>query len=517
VLQGLEVVVGFRRENTGVNFSRDVLERLPGADTALVELARDGSRRSWTFAEVGARSASLAGSLRARGVGRGDVVMTLIGNRPEWVLAMCACFHIGAVVLPCTEQLRAKDLRARIAVARPALIIADERNRAQLETALAGGAGSPADLPQVLLVPDESLFADAAVPPLELAPTDPCLITFTSGTAGEPKAVVHGQRYLGGQRLQADHWLNARAGELVWCTAASGWSKSARNVFIAPWLRGAGALLHDARFDPHERLALLESERVDVLCMAPTEYRVIAKRAGLRALAGLRQLVAAGEALNPEVLHAWRDATGLTIRDGYGQTETGQLTATVSAEGARPGSMGKALPGVQLSVGDGELIAAPHTVPTFFLGYLGEGARRGRDGRWMVADRRDQGPWHTGDRVREDEQGYLWFQGRADDVIVSAGYRIGPFEVESALVAHPAVAEAAAVAAPDEERGAVVRAVVVLRQGHAPTGELRRELQDHVKRETAPYKYPRILEFADDLPKTSSGKIRRALLREQVG
>ena len=504
------------RENTVVNFSRDVLERLPADHTALVELARDGSRRSWTFAEVGARSASLAGSLRTRGVGRGDVVMTLIGNRPEWVLAMCACFHIGAVVLPCTEQLRAKDLRARIAAAGPSLILADARNRAQLESALAGDGGPPQDPPPVLLVPDESLFAAAAVPPLELAPADPCLITFTSGTAGEPKAVLHGQRYLDGQRLQADHWLNARAGELVWCTAASGWSKSARNVFIAPWLHGAGALLHDARFDPHERLALLESERVNVLCMAPTEYRVIAKRTGLRALAGLRQLVAAGEALNPEVLHAWRDATGLTIRDGYGQTETGQLTATASAEGARPGSMGKALPGVQLSVRDGELIAAPHTVPTFFLGSLGDGARRARDGRWTVADRRDQGPWHTGDRVREDEQGYLWFQGRADDVIVSAGYRIGPFEVESALVAHPAVAEAAAVAAPDEERGSVVRAVVVLRPGHAPTQELRRELQDHVKRETAPYKYPRIIEFAAELPKTASGKIRRAALRAEA-
>jgi acetyl-CoA synthetase len=509
-------VVCFCRENTGVNFSRDVLERLPADDTALVELTREGSRRTWTFAEVGARSASLAGSLRARGLARGDVVMTLIGNRPEWVLAMCACFHIGAVVLPCTEQLRAKDLRRRIAVAEPSLILADERNHSQLESALADHASSPRQRPQVLLVPDESLFAHAAVPPLELAPADPCLITFTSGTAGEPKAVLHGQRYLDGQRLQADHWLAARAGELVWCTAASGWSKSARNVFIAPWLRGAGALLHDARFDPHERLALLASERVNVLCMAPTEYRVIAKRASLGALGSLRQLVAAGEALNPEVLHAWRGATGLTIRDGYGQTETGQLTATASAEGARPGSMGKALPGVQLSVSDGELIAAPHTVPTFFLGYLGEGARRGLDGRWTVTDRRDQGPWHTGDRVREDDQGYLWFQGRADDVIVSAGYRIGPFEVESALVAHPAVAEAAAVAAPDEERGAVVRAVVVLRPGHAPTQELSRELQDHVKRETAPYKYPRIIEFAAELPKTASGKIRRAALRAEA-
>ena len=303
-----------------MNFARDVLDRLPPPDMALLELARDGARREWTFAQVAARSASLAGALRARGIGRGDVVMTLIGNRPEWVMSMCACFRIGAVVLPCTEQLRAKDLRLRIDVARPSLIVADERNRAELQAARPDC--------EVVLVPDEELFASEPAPAIDLAGEDPCLITFTSGTAGEPKAVLHGQRYLDGQRVQAAHWLGARTGELVWCTAASGWSKSARNVFIAPWLSGATALLHDARFDPSERLELLASERVNVLCMAPTEYRVIAKRTTLRSLPALRGMVAAGEALNPEVLHTWKDATGLSIRDGYGQTETGQMTGT---------------------------------------------------------------------------------------------------------------------------------------------------------------------------------------------
>jgi acyl-coenzyme A synthetase/AMP-(fatty) acid ligase len=233
-----------------------------------------------------------------------------------------------------------------------------------------------------------------------------------------------------------------------------------------------------------------------VLCMAPTEYRVIAKRATLRAFPQLRGLVAAGEALNPEVLAAWREATGLDIRDGYGQTETGQLTGAPLAEPVRPGSMGRALPGVTLWVEDGELVADPATVPTFFLG-----APRDR-------------PWRTGDRVTQDEDGFLFFEGRTDDVIISAGYRIGPFEVESALVAHPAVAEAAVVAAPDPERGSVVRAVVVLREGYTPGDALIRELQDHAKRETAPYKYPRIVDFADELPKTTSGKIRRATLRQ---
>ena len=260
--------------------------------------------------------------------------------------------------------------------------------------------------------------------------------------------MLHGQRYLTGQRVQAEHWLDARPGDLVWCTAASGWSKSARNAFIAPWLRGAAALLHDARFDPHERLELLARERVSVLCMAPTEYRVIAKRAEPRATPGLRGLVAAGEALDPGVLGAWHDATGLSIRDGYGQTETGQLTGMPLGEPARPGSMGRPLPGVGLDVVDGELVLEPATDPTFFLRYLGEHP--------------PTGPWRTGDRVHADDDGFLYFEGRTDDVIISAGYRIGPFEVESALADHPAVAEAAVVAAPDEERGSVVRAVVVL-------------------------------------------------------
>jgi acetyl-CoA synthetase len=486
-----------------MNFAAEVVDAAPPERLALLELARDGRRREWAFGEVAERSARLAGTLRAHGVGRGDVVMTVIGNRPEWVFAMLACFRIGAVVLPCTEQLRAKDLALRIEQARPSVILADERDLDQL-----AGAGTP-----VLAIPDERLFASEAVRAVELDESEPCLITFTSGTAGEPKGVLHAQRYLYGQRLQAERWLAPEPGELVWCTAASGWSKSARNVFIAPWLRGAPAVLHDARFDPQERLELLARERVSVLCMAPTEYRVIAKRATLGPLPGLRAMVAAGEALNPEVLDAWRETTGLEIRDGYGQTETGQLTGAPRGEKPRAGSMGPALPGVELAIDEGELTVAPPSVPTFFLGYLGEQAVRGDDGSWRVRDRRETGAWRTGDRVTRDDEGWLYFEGRGDDVIVSAGYRIGPFEVESALVAHPAVAEAAAVSAPDEERGAVVRAVVVLRDGHAPSDALAAELQEHVKLLTAPYKYPRIVDFAEELPKTSSGKVKRAELR----
>ena len=476
-----------------MNFTRDVVDAAPPQAPALITIGRDGARREWTFGELSVGAARLAGTLEARGVRRGDVVMTLVGNRVEWVLTLLACFRIGAVALPCTQQLRAKDLALRLRVARPAAIVADERDMAELHATGAAASGIP-----VLLVDDDELLAGPPAPAADLAPHDPALVIFTSGTSGEPKAALHGQSYLFGQALQAEHWLDARQGELVWCTAAAGWSKSARNTFIAPWIRGARALLHDARFDPAERLDLIEREGVDVLCMAPTEYRVIARRATLRRLP-LRTAVAAGEALDAEVVGTWMEEAGVTIRDGYGQTETGAVTGMPREGRVRPGSMGLPLPGVRVDVRDGQLHVDSATVPTFFLRYLDGESHTG----W----------WATGDLVERDDDGYLWFRGRADDIIVSSGYRIGPTEVEAALASHPAVSEAAVVGAPDPERGEVVRAVVVLRDDYAPGDALARELQDHVKRETAPYKYPRIVEFADVLPRTASGKVRRAALR----
>jgi acyl-coenzyme A synthetase/AMP-(fatty) acid ligase len=470
-----------------MSFVGEFVDAAEPSRLALVAIGRDGERREISFGEVADRSARLAGALVARGVGPGDIVMTVVGNRPEWAYAMLACWRIGAVAQPCSEQLRPGDLRARMGRVSPAAVVADARD---LDLVAASGFDGP-----VLTVPDERLFEDDPVPASEFAGDHPALIVFTSGTSGEPKPVRHGHGYLYGQRVQAEHWYGARPGDLCWCTAASGWSLSARNAFVAAWLRGAAALLHDARFDPDERLELLRRERVTVLCMSPTEYRAIAKRAELRALPDLRHACAAGEPLNPEVVHTWANGTGVQVHDGYGQTETGHLTGMPIGPPVRAGSMGRPLPGFRAWTEDGELVVDPATVPTFFI----DGPR----------DR----PWHTGDRVREDDDGYLWFEGRTDDVIISAGYRIGPFEVESALVSHPAVAEAAAVAAPDEVRGQVVRAVVVLRDGHSPSSSLATELQEHVKSQTAPYKYPRIVDFAAELPKTSSGKIRRAELR----
>ena len=481
-----------------MSFVGGVVDAAEPRRTALVALSRDGQRREIPFGEVSDRSARLAGILAARGVARGDTVMTVVGNRPEWVYALVACWRMGAVALPCSEQLRAGDLRRRMGTIEPRAVVADEPGAESLAEA---GFRGP-----VLQIPDDALYESAPLPVARVAPDQAALVVFTSGTAGEPKAIRHGHRYLAGQRLQAEHWFGAREGDLCWCTGATGWSKSARNVFVAPWLRGAAALLHDVRFDPAERLETLERERVDVLCMAPTEYRAIAKRVGLRPIPGLRHAVAAGEPLDGDAVEAWREQAAVEVHDGYGQTETGALIGMPIGPPVRAGSMGKPLPGLRLWVENGaerssrsgatgELCVDPATLPTFFL-----------DG--------PEGTWRTGDRVREDEDGYLWFEGRADDLIVSAGYRIGPVEVESALVSHPAVAEAAAVGSPDEVRGQVVRAVVVLRDGHDASPALARELQDHVKAVTAAYKYPRIVDFADSLPKTASGKIRRAVLRQ---
>jgi acyl-coenzyme A synthetase/AMP-(fatty) acid ligase len=485
-----------------VNFIEDVVERFPVARPALIEVTASRERRVHHFGELFARSAGLSGALAARGVRRGDVVMTLVGSRVEWVLALLACWRMGAVALPCNPQLRRRDLALRASASGAKLAIAEERLLGELPDGIAY-----LDMEEMERVFDEDRAQETPADVEDLEPDEGAAIVFTSGTTGEPRGVLYPQRYLAGQRLQAEHWFGSRPGEVAWCTAAPGWSKSTRNAFVAPWLSGAVAVLHDGRFEPSERLALCDELGVNVLCQAPTEYRMLASRTELRPVPSLRRLVSAGEPIEPEMIRLFRERLGMPVGDGYGQTETGPVSGMRPGEDdpARDGSMGRPLPGIEVRVagaegGVGELQLRAETSPTFFARYLDGEAF---EGEW----------WPTGDRVREDADGYLWFEGRADDLILSSGYRIGPFEVESALVSHPAVAEAAAVAAPDPERASVVRAVVVLREGAAPDEAQARELQEHVKAQTAPYKYPRIVEFADELPKTNSGKIRRAELR----
>ena len=472
------------------------MEGSPASRLGIVAIGAEGHRRDWHFGELIATSAGLSGAFAARGVRRGDVVMTLVGNRIEWVLSLLACWRMGAVALPCNTQLRRKDLELRVAAANPVLCVGEERLLGELP-----GGVPTMTMAEVGDVLDEDRPQETPASVVDLAPEDPALIVFTSGTTGDPRGVVHAYRYLFGQEVQATHWFGSRRGELAWCTTATGWSKSARNVFLAPWLTGAAAVIHDGRFEPEERLDLAAALGVNVLCQAPTEYRMLARRTALRPLPALRRMVSAGEPLDPETIAAWREATGLEPADGYGQTETGQVTANLAGEPVKLGSMGVPLPGVEVRIAAGELQLRAASSPTFFSHYL-DGERFA--GEW----------WPTGDLVTEDEDGFLFFEGRNDDIISSSGYRIGPTEVEAALLTHPAVADAAAVAAPDPERGSVVRAIVVLREGE-PGDDLTRELIDHCRAQTAPYKAPRIVDFVDELPKTTSGKVKRAQLRAE--
>ena len=479
-----------------MNIVDDLLEKAPASRLGIVAVDGEARRRDWHFGELVATSAGLSGAFAARGVKRGDVVMTLVGNRVEWVLTLLACWRMGAVALPCNTQLRRQDLELRVAAANPKLCVGEEGLLGELPD------GAPTmDMAEIARVLDEDRPQETPAPVEAMDAEDPALIVFTSGTTGEPRGVVHAYRYLLGQQIQAEHWFGSRQGDLAWCTTATGWSKSARNVFLAPWLTGAAAVIHDGRFDPAERLEFAQALGVNVLCQAPTEYRMLAKRATLRPLPKLRRMVSAGEPLDPETIAAFRDATGLEPADGYGQTETGQVTANLVGEPVKLGSMGVPLPGMEVRIEDGELQLRAASSPTFFSRYL-DGERF--EGEW----------WPTGDLVTEDDEGFLFFDGRNDDIISSSGYRIGPTEVEAALLSHPAVANAAAVAAPDHERGSVVRAIVVLRDGE-PSDELVQQLKDHCRAQTAPYKAPRIVDFVDELPKTTSGKVKRAQLREE--
>jgi acyl-coenzyme A synthetase/AMP-(fatty) acid ligase len=499
------------------NFTRDVVEAL-GVDPtrpALTYVDDEGIVDRRTFHEVASDAARWAHLLRTR-LDRGDRVLIVLGKVPAWHGAMLGALKGGVVAVPCPEMLRARDLAYRVRHSGARLVIADRSLEPEIEE-MQDQVGSLSVLYLDEAHSELSRYMPVA-PTEDTTAGETALILYTSGTTQEPKGVVHTHAYTWAKRMQATHWLDAHERDVVWCTAATGWAKAVWNVLLGPWSHGAEVVIHHAAFDPAERLSLLQRLGVTILCQAPTEYRMLAKLDALGKihLPRLRHLVSAGEPLNPEAIARFQDALGLTVHDGYGQTENSLLVANAPGTPIRPGSMGLPTPGHDVAVideaghvcppgveGDIALIGRP---PTLFAGYWDDRAQTDavfRDG-WYI----------TGDRAVRDEQGYLWFVGRADDVILSAAYRIGPFEVESALLEHPAVAESAVVGVPDADRGQIVKAFVVLREGHEPGDELAIELQEHVKAVTAPYKYPRAVAFVESLPKTTSGKIRRGELRE---
>jgi acetyl-CoA synthetase/medium-chain acyl-CoA synthetase len=483
-----------------------------------------GRRERLTFWDVRQASNRFMNALAALGVGRADPVMIMLPRVPTWHVAMVGAMKLGALVIPCTASLRAKDIRYRAEHSGAKAIVTTLEQVPEVDAALAGGGG-PAVRIALGGAPGgwhdlDALLARASsgAVPARTRTDEPALCYYTSGTTKDPKAVLHTHAYPFAHRWTGEYWLDLRRTDLHWTTADTGWAKAAWGVLFGPWMNGVPVFVYHGRFDPERELDLLERNEISVFCAAPTEYRLLVKQDLRRwRLGRLRHCVGAGEPLNPEVIHAWHEAYDLMIHDGYGQTETTVLAANLPGMPIRPGSMGKAFPGHDVRVID-------DTGAEVEPGQIGELALRGSPPSlfreyWKsptdtAAARR--GDWHlTGDRARQDEDGYLWFIGRADDVIISAGYRIGPFEVESALLEHPAVLESAVVASPDPVRGEVVKAFVVVREGQVRGDDLARALQEHVKRVTAPYKYPREVEFVDSLPKTVSGKIRRVELRER--
>lgn len=509
------------------NFTRDAIGRHAAErPDALALLWTDASGRSekLTFGALFDESKKAAAVLQTAGVGRGDTVLVLLSREIEWWPLMLGCVAIGAIASPGTTQLSAKDIAYRCSAASARCVIACTDLAERVEEALAGRDVTCIHIGGAREGWIDYNTAHAAASPIEAfadtAFDEDSLCYFTSGTTGMPKMTIHGAGYPLGHEITGRFWLDLKPGDLHWNLSDTGWAKAAWSSLFAPWLMGAAIFVHHAQgFDPVATMDLLEGYPITTLCAPPTAYRMFV-RADLdgRDFPTLRHCVSAGEPLNPEVIELWKKATGLDIHDGYGQTETVLLCCNRPGA-ARQGSMGKPVPGINLAVIDHEGNVLPPDTEGDIALRVGEGRPPGlftgyRDDPVRTAGVYRHGWYLTGDRATVDKDGFFFFVGRADDVILSSGYRIGPFEVESALFEHPAVAESAVVASPDETRGEVVKAFVVLAKGHEPSDELVRRLQDHVKATTAPYKYPRKIEFVASLPKTVSGKIRRKELRD---
>lgn len=546
------------------NFARDVFDSHARDPQRLAMLWTDeaGAERRVTYRELSSRSGALAAGLLAAGLRRGQTVLLILPRQVEWWETMLACLRAGLVVAPGTVQLTPRDIAGRLVPSEAAAVITDADNAPKVDEALAalqaqdpargrprcvlvaarsesagaksgagvgtgasaGGSSSAGSRPSWLDY--EALLAGAPTPAewsgmsADTLADEPALLFFTSGTTGAPKMALHTQASYGRGHAVTARWLDLRPTDLHWNLSDTGWGKAAWSSLFAPWIVGCAIFVHHApRFAPRRTLELLGQHPITTLCGAPTNYRLLIQQdfTGLR-FPALRSCVAAGEPMNPEVIAVWQRHTGITLRDGYGQTETVLAVGNFPDVAVRPGSMGKPSAGWDVCVVDELLTPLP-------AGSEGEVAIRVRPARpvglfagyWKDAERTAavfRGDWYcTGDRARVDGDGYFWFVGRADDVIKSSGYRIGPFEVESALLEHPAVVESAVVGVPDALRGQLVKAYVVLRAGHAAAPALVEELQAFVRERTAPYKYPREIEFVAELPKTVSGKIRRVELR----
>lgn len=511
------------------NFSYDVFDKWAQEPNkvALFWTSEDGDEKKFTFDELKRLSLHFSAYLKSLEINKGDRVLLMLPVVPEWWISMLGMLRLGVIAIPATTLLTPKDISYRIEAAEIKAVITDSENAGKVDEALSGTQ----TVKRLILIDGmrkgwDTYDSKASLPPIEKTETmsdEPALIYFTSGTTGPPKMVLHTHAsYPLAHIVTGKYWLDLKPDDLHWTLSDTGWAKAAWCAFFGPWHMGSAIFTHHKRgkFDAHYCLGVLEKYRVTSFCAPPTAYRMMVLE-DLKAfnLKNLRHCAAAGEPLNPEVIQKWRNGTERLIYDGYGQTETVNLLANFPSIPVKPGSMGRPVPGFYVSVIDDEgnelspdiegeiaVRVKPERPVGLFKEYVKKPA---------ATEKCYRGNWYlTGDRAYKDEDGYFWFVGRADDIILSSGYRIGPFEVESALLEHPSVAEAAVVASPDEIRGEVVKAFVVLKRGFEPSDGLLKELQEHTKKTTAPYKYPRKIEFVHELPKTITGKIKRYELRK---
>ena len=517
------------------NFAYDVLDVIAEEEPdkrALQWAHMDGRERAFTFAEISRLSKQAANLFVRLGVQKGDKVMLVLRRHYTFWIAIMALCRIGAVAVPATHLLTKKDIiyRANSAGIKMVVTSAEGCFAASCEDAL-----SECPTVEKLLIVDgeregwldfEALLAEESDefprPAEPLKHDDIMLLYFTSGTSGMPKMVGHNFDYPLGHIQTAVFWHQCVDGGLHLTVSETGWMKSVWGKLYGQWLAGSAIMVYDfEKFVPKDMLAVLEKYKVTTFCAPPTIYRfMILEDVSKYDLSSIQHCTTAGEPLNPEVFEKWKELTGHELREIFGQTELCVTVGTFPWMKVCPGSMGKPSPQFDVDVVDedgkscpagqvGEIVVRTQyeTPVGMFLGYY-----RDEEGTRAVWH---DGMYHTRDLAWRDEWGYYWYVGRADDVIKSSGYRIGPFEVESALMEHDAVVETAITGVPDPVRGQIVKATIVLKKGYEPSEELKKELQNHVKKLTAPYKYPRVIEFVDELPKTISGKIRRVELRER--
>ncbi|BCB96559.1 acyl-CoA synthetase [Dissulfurispira thermophila] len=510
------------------SFPLDVFDKWAKDKNSLALFWTDGKcEKEFTFNELKTLSSKAAGAFRKIGIKKGDKVIVIVPNIPEWWEVMLALMRLNAIPIPATTLLTSKDIAYRLSAVDITAIIATDEDASKVEDAVRGMSS----IPLLIIIGKRPGWIDyleernlAYAFEGERAFSDePALIYFTSGTTGPPKMVLHSHAsYPFAHVLTGRYWLDLRPGDIHWNLSDTGWAKAAWSSLFGPWHMGAAvfSFYKKGKFEPLSTIEILNKYPITTFCGPPTAYRMIVKELSESKLTfhSMRHFVAAGEPLNKEIIEIWKDRTGQYIYDGYGQTETVNVLASFRCIPVKPGSMGLPVPGFVVDVidedgnplppnaeGDIAIKIKPERPIGLFKEYLGnlEATEKTMRGQWYM----------TGDRAYKDEEGYFWFVGRADDVILTSGYRIGPFEIESVLLKHPAIKESAVVASPDEVRGEVVKAFIVLTKNYSPSDALIKELQEFVKVNTAPYKYPRKIEFVDDLPKTISGKIKRKELK----